>query len=152
MATIHNGVDVPVDLNRIQRNCELRLLFIGRLDPKKGIEALLKACSLVDSTPPWRLAIAGWGEPEYVSQLKEQIHALGVSERVEMLGAVLAEGKKGLFERSYIALVPSYTEDFGIVVAEALPHGVPVMASKETPWSRLEELQGGLWEDMDPES
>ena len=152
MAMIPNGVDVPADLNRVERNGELRMLFIGRLDPKKGIEALLKACSLVDSALPWRLAITGWGPPEYVSQLKEQIHALGLSGRVEMLGAVLSEEKKGLFECSDVALVPSYTENFAIVVAEALAHGVPVIASKGTPWSRLEEMKCGLWVDNDPET
>ena len=152
MATIPNGVDVPVDLNRIQRKCELRLLFIGRLDPKKGIEALLKACSLIELAPPWRLAIAGWGQPEYVSQLKDQIQALGLTGRVEMLGAVLSEQKKGLFECSDVALVPSYTENFAIVVAEALAHGVSVIASKGTPWSRLEDMRCGLWVDNDPES
>ena len=152
IAMIPNGVDVPVDLHRVARNGELRMLFIGRLDPKKGIEALLKACSLVDSAPPWRLAIAGWGAPEYVSQLKEQIHALGLSGRAEMLGAVLSQEKKRLFECSDVALVPSYTENFGIVVAEALAHGVPVIASKGTPWSRLEEMKCGLWVDNDPET
>jgi glycosyltransferase involved in cell wall biosynthesis len=69
-----------------------------------------------------------------------------------MLGAVLSEGKKGLFECSDVALVPSYTENFAIVVAEALAHGVPVIASKGTPWSRLEEMQCGLWVDNDPEA
>jgi glycosyltransferase involved in cell wall biosynthesis len=152
MAMIPNGVDVPVELNRIERNGDLRLLFIGRLDPKKGIESLLKACSLVDSAPPWRLAIAGWGAPEYVSQLREQVHALGVSGRVEMLGTVLAEAKKRLFECSDVALVPSYTENFAIVVAEALAHGVPVIASTGTPWSRLKEMKCGLWVDNDPET
>jgi glycosyltransferase involved in cell wall biosynthesis len=152
MAMIPNGVDVPVDLNRVERNGELRLLFIGRLDPKKGIEALLKACTLVDSAPPWRLAIAGWGAPEYVSQLKEQIRVLGISGRVEMLGAVLGEAKKRLFECSDVALVPSYTENFAIVVAEALAHGVPVIASKGTPWSRLEEMRCGSWVENDPET
>jgi len=152
MAMIPNGVDVPIDLNRIERNGELRLLFIGRLDPKKGIEALLKACSLVDSAPPWRLAIAGWGAPEYVSQLKERIHALGVKGRVEIIGEVLSEAKKRLFECSDVTLVPSYTENFAIVVAEALAHGVPVIASKGTPWSRLEDMKCGLWVDNDPET
>jgi glycosyltransferase involved in cell wall biosynthesis len=152
MAMIPNGVDVPADLNRIERNGELRLLFIGRLDPKKGIEALLKACSLVDSAPPWRLAIAGWGAPEYVSQLKEQIHALGVKGRVQIMGEVLSEAKKRLFECSDVTLVPSYTENFAIVVAEALAHGVPVIASKGTPWSRLEDMKCGLWVDNDPET
>jgi glycosyltransferase involved in cell wall biosynthesis len=152
MAMIPNGVDAPVDLNRVERNGTLRMLFIGRLDPKKGIEALLKACSLVDTAPPWRLAIAGWGPPDYVSQLKDQIHALGLSGRVEMLGPVLSDAKKELFECSDVALVPSYTENFAIVAAEALAHGVPVIASKGTPWSRLEEMRCGLWVDNDPES
>jgi glycosyltransferase involved in cell wall biosynthesis len=48
--------------------------------------------------------------------------------------------------------VPSYTENFAIVVAEALAHGVPVIASKGTPWSRLEEMKCGLWVDNDPET
>jgi glycosyltransferase involved in cell wall biosynthesis len=150
-AMIPNGVDVPVDLNRADRNRELRLLFIGRLDPKKGIEPLLKACALVGSLP-WRLAMAGWGTPEYVSQLKERIDALGLSGRVEMLGPVLSKEKKRLFECSDVALVPSYTENFAIVVAEALAHEVPVIASKGTPWSRLEEMRCGLWVDNNPQT
>ena len=152
MVMIPNGVDVPAELNRIERKEDLRLLFIGRLDPKKGIEALLKACSLVDSAPPWRLAIAGWGAPAYVLQLRAQIHALGVDGRVEMMGEVLSEAKKRLFERSDVTLVPSHTENFAIVIAEALAHGVPVIASKGTPWSRLESMKCGLWVDNDPET
>jgi glycosyltransferase involved in cell wall biosynthesis len=151
-ATIPNGVDVPANLNRIGRREELRLLFIGRLDPKKGIEALLKACSLIDAQPPWRLAIAGWGSPDYVSELKKQIHNLGVEGRVEMMGEVLSDAKKRLFENSDVTLVPSYTENFAIVVAEALAHGVPVIASKGTPWSRLDQMKCGFWVDNDPGS
>jgi glycosyltransferase involved in cell wall biosynthesis len=150
--TIPNGVDVPANLNRIGRREELRLLFIGRLDPKKGIEALLKACSLIDAQPPWRLAIAGWGSPDYVSELKKQIHDLGVDGRVEMMGEVLSDAKKRLFENSDVTLVPSYTENFAIVVAEALAHGVPVIASKGTPWSRLDPMKCGFWVDNDPGS
>ena len=151
-ATIPNGVDVPANLNRIGRREELRLLFIGRLDPKKGIEVLLKACSLIDAQPPWRLAIAGWGSPDYVSELKKQILNLGVEGRVEMMGEVLSEAKKRLFENSDVTLVPSYTENFAIVVAEALAHGVPVIASKGTPWSRLDPMKCGFWVDNDPGS
>jgi glycosyltransferase involved in cell wall biosynthesis len=69
-----------------------------------------------------------------------------------MLGAVVSKEKKALFEYSDVALVPSYTENFAIVAAEALAHGVPVIASKGTPWSRLEEMGCGLWVDNDPES
>jgi glycosyltransferase involved in cell wall biosynthesis len=149
---IPNGVDVPANLNRIERQEELRLLFVGRLDPKKGIESLLEACSLLGSEVPWCLAIAGWGSADYVSQLKERIHTLGIERRVELLGEVLSEAKKRLFESSDVMLVPSHTENFAIVVAEALAHGVPVIASKGTPWSRLEDLKCGLWVDNDPKT
>jgi glycosyltransferase involved in cell wall biosynthesis len=152
MAMIPNGVDVPANLNRIERQEELRLLFVGRLDPKKGIESLLEACSLLGSEVPWRLAIAGWGSADYVSQLKERIHTLGIERRVEMLGEVLSEAKKRLFESSDVTLVPSHTENFAIVVAEALAHGVPVIASKGTPWTRLDDLKCGLWVDNDPKT
>jgi glycosyltransferase involved in cell wall biosynthesis len=77
---------------------ELAPAQFGRLDPKKGIESLLKACSLIDSALPWRLAIAGWGPTEYVSHLKEQIPGPRLGGRVEILGPVLSEAKKGLFE------------------------------------------------------
>jgi glycosyltransferase involved in cell wall biosynthesis len=152
MAMIPNGVDVPIDLNRSERNGELRLLFIGRLDPKKGIEALLKGCSLIGPELSWRLAVAGSGSPEYVSQLKDRIHTLGIDGRVQMVGEVLNDAKKALFEHSDVTLVPSYTENFAIVVAEALAHGVPVIASKGTPWSRLEEMRCGLWVNNDPDN
>jgi glycosyltransferase involved in cell wall biosynthesis len=68
------------------------------------------------------------------------------------MGEVLSEAKKRLFECSDVTLVPSYTENFAIVVAEALAHGVPVIASKGTPWSRLEDMKCGLWVDNDPET
>jgi glycosyltransferase involved in cell wall biosynthesis len=99
---------------------------------------------------PWHLAIAGWGAPAYVSQLKERIDELGMKKKVDLMGEVLENAKKRLFENSDVALVPSHTENFAIVVAEALAHGVPVIASKGTPWNRLEEMKCGLWVDNDP--
>jgi glycosyltransferase involved in cell wall biosynthesis len=98
----------------------------------------------------WQLAIAGWGAPSYVAHLRQQIHDLGLDHQVEMMGEVLADAKKQLFENSDVALVPSHTENFAIVVAEALAHAVPVIASKGTPWSELEVKRCGLWVDNDP--
>jgi glycosyltransferase involved in cell wall biosynthesis len=153
-AVIPNGVDVPAEPNPSESDRELRLLFIGRLDPKKGVENLLKACSTValNSDLDWRLAIAGSGESAYVAQIKKQIAALGLNERVHMVGEVQGDAKKKLFENSDVALAPSYTENFGIVVAEALAHGIPVIASRGTPWSGLEQKGCGLWVENDPET
>ena len=153
-AVIPNGVRVPAELNLTESDRELRLLFIGRLDPIKGIENLLTACSTAafNSELGWRLAIAGWGKPAYVAQIKKQIIALGLSEHVRMVGEVLGDAKKKLFENSDVALVPSYKENFGMVVAEALAHGIPVIASRGTPWSGLEQKRCGLWVENDPET
>jgi glycosyltransferase involved in cell wall biosynthesis len=69
-----------------------------------------------------------------------------------MVGAVEGEIKQSLFENTDIVIVPSHTENFGMVIAEALAHGVPVVASKGTPWKRVEEIGCGLWVENDPES
>jgi glycosyltransferase involved in cell wall biosynthesis len=150
---IPNGVDVPSDLHPSERAGDLRLLFIGRLDPIKGIECLLQACNKLAANVDlkWRLAIAGWGDPAYVGQLRERIASLGLQDRVCLVGAVLGETKKKLFEGSDVVIIPSHCESFGLVVAEALAHAVPVIASRGTPWSGLEQKQCGLWVENDPE-
>jgi len=149
---IPNGVDVPSDLHPSERTGDLRLLFLGRLDPIKAIENLLRACGklLTNDDLSWRLAIAGSGDLNYVAHLKQQITSLGLQDRVSLVGAVLGEAKTKLFEDSDVAIVPSHSESFGLVVAEALAHGVPVIASKGTPWRGLEQKECGLWVENDP--
>lgn len=151
---IPNGVEVPSDLHTAERTGKLRLLFIGRLDPIKGIESLLRACGKLSANADldWRLAIAGWGDAAYATHLGQQITHLGLQDRVSMVGAVLGKAKKKLFEDSDVVVVPSHSESFGLVVAEALAHGVPVIASKGSPWSGLEQKRCGLWVENDPES
>jgi glycosyltransferase involved in cell wall biosynthesis len=71
---------------------------------------------------------------------------------VTFVGQVSGQTKRHFFEAIDLAVVPSHTENFGIVVAEALAHGVPVVASKGMPWQRLEERGCGLWVDNSPAS
>jgi glycosyltransferase involved in cell wall biosynthesis len=148
-AVIPNAVDVPSILNRTDAPECLRLLYIGRLDPKKGIDRLLKACSLMPQKN-LQLTIAGSGVPSYVAHLRQEVDMLGLRGQVQMIGEVLADAKKKVFENSDVAVVPSHTENFAIVVAEALAHAVPVIASKGTPWSALERNGCGLWVENDP--
>src|SRR5262249_9643014 len=95
------------------------------------------------------LAIAGKGDADYTAFLHQRIAALRIEERVTMLGEVIGEAKKATLENADLAVFPSFTENFGIVVAEALAHGVPVIASKATPWSEVERRGCGLWVDND---
>ena len=154
-AVVPNGVDVPAELNRVPRTKQLRMLFLGRVDPIKGLENLLQACRLLLGKSPameWHLTIAGSGKSGYLAQIKQLVAQLELGNKVSMLGEVTDSHKKNLFESSDVAIVPSNTENFGMVIAEALAHGVPVIASKGTPWSRVQEQGCGLWVENAPES
>jgi len=148
-ATIPNGVDVPATLNRTPSDGTLRLVFLGRLHPKKGVENLLEAVAQLSGVD-WSLAIAGKGDPDYTASIRSRIDSLGIGGRATMLGEVIGEDKKRLLENADLAVFPSYTENFGLVIAEALAHGVPVIASTATPWKELETHGCGLWVDNDP--
>jgi glycosyltransferase involved in cell wall biosynthesis len=143
---IPNGVDVPGEVRHAEPNGVLRLLYLGRLDPIKGLENLLSACRLLDESPamPWTLTVAGGGEQAYVERLARLGDDLGRS-RVSFVGEVDAAGKLRAFEAADVLLLPSYSESFGIVAAEALAHGVPVIASHGTPWRQLDAVGCGLW-------
>jgi glycosyltransferase involved in cell wall biosynthesis len=154
IARIANGVEFPPTLNRAVRDTRLRLGFVGRLDPKKGIENLLAACRIVkeEGALKFSLTIAGAGSPEYGAKLRREVERLALSNEVTMLGDVRGHEKGRMFERTDVVVVPSFTENFGIVVAEALAHGAAVIASTGSPWREVEERGCGLWVDNDPAS
>lgn len=150
---IPNGVDLPTDLRKTDSNGELRMMFLGRLDPIKGIEALLEACRLLDpESEPWHLDIAGTGQPAYVDSLKKKVVDLGLTAQVDFLGEVSGETKEDLFANSGVALAPSHVENFSMAIAEALAHEVPVIASKGTPWEDVQRNGCGLWVNNDPQT
>jgi len=148
------GVEIPQHVAHVERTHTLRLLYLGRLHPKKGIENLLEACHRLKGTGSvlWMLTLAGAGGPHYTETLRSRIRMLGLSEEVQMVGLIFGCAKRTLFEHADIVLVPSYTESFGMVVAEALAHGVPVIVSRGAPWKRVEEVGCGLWVENDRES
>lgn len=121
----------------------LRLLFIGRLDPIKGIENLLRAMTLtkIDAT----LAICGEGDSGYEALLRSRVSELGLENRVRFHGAVADEAKERCFREADICVVPSFKESFAAVIVESLARAVPVIASRGTPWQKLEEIGCGLW-------
>lgn len=150
---VRNGVDLPVDLRKTESKGDLRMAYLGRLDPIKGIEALLEACNLLGpESEPWHLEIAGTGPLTYVNSLKSKVAELGLLAHVDFLGEVFGEAKEDLFANSDVVLAPSRVENFSMVIAEALAHEVPVIASRGTPWEGLQTKGCGLWVDNDPQS
>ncbi len=145
---IPNGIEIPASVLHQESSGPLRLLYIGRIDPKKGIENLLDACARLDF--PWTLTIAGSGDDGYLRVIADRIHALAVDDKAVMVGEVLDDAKERAFQQADVCVTPSYTENFAIVVAEALARAVPVIASRGTPWQGVEQHGCGLWIDNSP--
>ena len=151
-AVIPNGVEIPESQpsrDWLSRGI-LRVLFIGRLEAKKGVENLLAAVQQYRA--PVALTICGTGDTRYVETLRAHAQELGIAERVTFSGHVHGEGKEAAFFTSDVCVVPSFTENFAMVVAESLARGLPVVASRGTPWAGLEQQSCGLWVDNSPES
>ncbi len=124
------------------------LLFLSRLHFKKGVESLLKAWETVRNCfPGWCLVIAGDGEVDYVATLKAQVSTAGLDDSVAFIGAVHGEEKWALLKRAEIFVLPTLSENFGLVVAEALACAVPVITTKGAPWNDLEVEKCGWWID-----
>lgn len=148
------GHHVSEQISHEEETQTLRLLFLGRLHPKKGIENLLDACASLKPQldRPWSLTIAGGGDSRYVNSLQARIGSLGLGPQVAMVGEAIGEAKDALFSHADVVVVPSYTENFSVVMAEALAHAIPVIASTGTPWQRVEAVGCGLWVNNTPES
>jgi glycosyltransferase involved in cell wall biosynthesis len=148
---IPNGVDVPEGLpdKTWLPDGKLRLLYIGRIHPKKGIENLLQAIKILDDEST-TLAIYGSGDDVYTHSLHQLVCKLGLEQSVKFYGHVVGKEKMKAFMQADLCVVPSFTENFGMVIAEALVHGVPVIASKGTPWQEIESRGCGLWIENTP--
>jgi glycosyltransferase involved in cell wall biosynthesis len=150
---IPQAVRIPSSVNHAAANGTLRLGYIGRLHPGKGLDHLLEACRILkDRKLAFSLAIAGAGRVRYTRSLKDKIAALGLDGAVQMLGEVHGGAKRGFFEALDLLVVPAVSSGFAAAVAEGLAAAVPVIASRGTPWERLEDKGCGLWVDIDPES
>lgn len=148
---VPNGVDLPElpESRPWVPGGELRLLYLGRLHPIKGIENLLRALASLDDMSV-SLRICGAGKSTYVESLRALVQALSLQGRVTFVGEIAADEKSAAFQSADICVVPSFTENFGMVVAESLAHAVPVIAARGTPWADLEQRGCGVWVDNTP--
>jgi glycosyltransferase involved in cell wall biosynthesis len=107
------------------------VVFLGRLDPVKGIELLLDAWPAVRARCPGsRLVVAGSGRDRYVASLRTRAHALpGGDGDVSFAGFVAAGERARILAGATVCVLPSWHESFGVAVLDALGAGVPVVVT-----------------------
>lgn len=117
--------------------------FLGRIHPVKGLPMLIDAWQRLRPTD-WQLMIAGPDEGGHQASLQSQIDRYGLSDRISFLGQIDEAGKQQLFADSEIFILPSLSESFAIVLAEAAAAGLPLLTTTAAPWPQIDE-QGFGW-------
>lgn len=153
-ALLPNYILRPKEQEVLINNTNKYILFLGRLHQIKGLEGLLSAvkASKNFASSKIKIKLAGKGNKDYEAKLKSLVEEMSLNDKVEFLGQVEGEAKEKLIANAYFLILPSFTENFGNVVVEALMHGTPVIASKGTPWEILEKNKAGFWVDNTTES
>ncbi|MGH8560325.1 MAG: glycosyltransferase [Methylococcales bacterium] len=149
VALVPNGVDAPVCGTRPKRTGDepRTVLFLSRLHPVKGLLNLVRAWHQI-RPEGWRVVIAGPDENNHRAEVEAAIHDLGLSEIFSFAGPIDDSEKWDYFLSADVFVLPSFTENFGVVVAEALASGIPVVATKGSPWAEFVTYGCGWWVDI----
>ncbi len=139
---IPNGVDLPDQVSRTAGDGVRRVVFLGRLHPVKGIAMLLDAWAEVRPVG-WELVLAGPDENGFKATLAAQVARLGLNGVIRFAGPVAGTAKSDLLREASFLVLPSHSESFGMVVAEACAFGLPVVTTTAVPWPELEEHRCG---------
>ena len=155
VALIPNGIDMPDEnlLNHHPHGAEERIiLYFGRIHPTKGVGRLIDAWNLISGDfPGWKVVICGPGEDVYIRSILS--HVRNSNDRVEYIPPVYDSLEKTrLISSADLFVLPTHSENFGVVVAEALAHKIPVITTKGAPWEGLVANRCGWWIDNDVES
>jgi glycosyltransferase involved in cell wall biosynthesis len=158
VALIPNGANLPpsnIDFKKhlpdkvrsLPENSSM-VLFLGRIEPIKGLDLLLTSWAdtlgkLNNSKPT--LVIAGPDERHYLHKIKTLAVKLGIINSLIFLEMVDGPTKWALYDRADLFVFPSYSESFGLVVTEAFACGTPVIATKSTPWHMIAKANAGKY-------
>jgi len=149
VSVIPLGVDLPaVRLPEVpaDRNRTRTVLFLSRIHPKKGLLGLADAWAQARQ-PGWRIVIAGPDEGGHRAQVERRFHEAGAGDSVCFAGPAYGEARDALYRAADLFILPSHSENFGLVVPEALACGIPVITTRATPWVELERQGCGWWVD-----
>jgi len=163
VVVVPNGLD-DLDVSPLERSEAFRarfcaqpadflLLFLGRVHPKKGLDTLIAAFrrTLADRRRSI-LLIAGSGERHYVESLQAAARDLIDAGRVVFAGHLTGDDRRLALASADASALTSYSENFGLSVAEAMAAGLPVVVSRDCPWPQIETWRAGLWVPNTPEA
>jgi glycosyltransferase involved in cell wall biosynthesis len=123
-----------------------RMVFMSRIHPKKGLPNLVEAFKrLEDRYADWHLLIAGPDEAGHQAEVEQLIEQKGMRDRITFTGPVSGQQKFDLLAGCDFFVLPTFSENFGIVVAEALAVGRPAMTTVGAPWGELRDCGCGWW-------
>lgn len=149
IAVIPNGVEIPAEDFRVAgsnvwRGNERIVLFLSRVHPKKGLLDLVRAWAKLRPVG-WKVVIAGPDESGHQSEVETLAAQSGVREAFDFVGPIGDDQKWSLYRKADLFVLPSHSENFGLVIAEALGCGLPVITTRSTPWEDIAAHQCGWW-------
>jgi poly(glycerol-phosphate) alpha-glucosyltransferase len=129
------------------------LLYLGRLHPKKNIDALLRGWALVSATnaSDWWLVIAGWDQDGHGQELQELVRTLSIP-RVVFAGPQFGPQKSASFHRAEAFVLTSHSEGLPLTVLEAMAHRLPVVVTRECNVPEALRVGAAIVVGRDPES
>ena len=145
---VPNGIDLP-PLHPLPR-LTATLLYLGRINWKKGLDRLIDALALLPET---MLIIAGNDEEDLMPKLRAQAARNGTAARIDFRGPVAGAAKDALLHTSTMLVLPSHSENFGNVVLEAMAASMPVIVTPQVGLARdVEEADAGIVCENEPKS
>ncbi len=152
VAVIPNGIDSDIpEPGPATTQGTRTLLFLSRIHPVKGIVHLIEAWQVLRPTG-WQLSIVGPDEGNYRSTLQDLVAKHDLQHQIHFHDAVKGEAKYRCYQSADAFVLPTYSENFGLVIAEALACGLPVITTNGTPWRGLIQHRCGWYIDTGTET
>nr|WP_321221278.1 glycosyltransferase [uncultured Psychroserpens sp.] len=139
---IPNLIDSNFSVEESYNSKDKYILYVGRLDPKKGIDLLIKAFANIKHDAI-KLKIAG-NFNDYKKELEELITSLGLENKVEFLGLITGKEKVNAFKNAFVFVAPSHSEVVGMVNLEAAIYKTPVITTFQTGLKKEWSQNGGI--------
>jgi glycosyltransferase involved in cell wall biosynthesis len=122
------------------------LLFLSRIEPIKGVTTLARAwAECARQFPDWHLVVVGPDERSHLQEVLAILRDGGVLDRTTITGPLYGDRKEAAYLASELFVLPTISENFGLVIGEALSHKRPVITTTGAPWPGIVEHDCGWW-------